>query len=444
MRLRTQLNLAFSTLLMVILTITGFLTYSLIMDMLIDKEEAQLKQKGEILIDILNREYDSIRSANEFQEFLHSQDGELILFNTNENAVLFSTMSIDHTRKFYNEGYFNNYSEEIWNGMNQKYVTARIVRQPNSGGVELILLTPIKDLQEVQSSFFNRLLMVFLIGGVLAVLLSYFLTNRLVKPLTLLKHELKKVEKRRFDDLNRVEATGEIKEVEQSLFDMANELEGYMKSQQAFFQNASHELKTPLMTIQGYAEGIKEGVFQGEERDKGLETMVEEISRLKKIINEMIWLAKLESEELPYNREWVEVNQLIEDIYHRMIPLAEKKNIKLDIEKRESFQLYTDHEKMLQAILNISVNAIRHAESNVRITVENQTIRIEDDGNGVPEDLIPYIFNRFVKGKGGETGLGLAIARTIIEQLNGQIAVEKSDLGGAQFIITYKKVLKKD
>ena len=119
------------------------------------------------------------------------------------------------------------------------------------------------------------------------VILSYFLTNRLVTPLTRLKWQLKKIEKRQFDDIEPIQATGEIKEVAQSVYDMAAELERYITSQQIFFQNASHELKTPLMTIQGYAEGIKEKVFDPEEEEKGLEVMVTEVKRLKKIINEL-------------------------------------------------------------------------------------------------------------------------------------------------------------
>ncbi|MDP4355111.1 histidine kinase dimerization/phospho-acceptor domain-containing protein, partial [Escherichia coli] len=79
--------------------------------------------------------------------------------------------------------------------------------------------------------------------------------------------------------------------------------ERYINSQQTFFQNASHELKTPLMTIQGYAEGIKEGVFDQAEAEKGLKVMVVEVKRLKKIINEMTILAKLESEKTVYQEE---------------------------------------------------------------------------------------------------------------------------------------------
>ncbi|GEL77878.1 sensor histidine kinase [Tenuibacillus multivorans] len=437
MKLRTQLNLAFSGLLLVILTLTGFIIYSLILDMLIDKEEVELEQKGELLIEILNNQYGSIESVKEFQEFLTSQEGDLILYHAGEDTVLYTTMPIKNTQRFYREGYFSNYSENLWEGSEQKYVISRIARNPNRTGLELILLTPLNDLQEVQNSFLNRLLIVFLIGGLLAILLSYYLTNRLVKPLTLLKHELKKVERRQFNDLDRVKATGEIKDVEQSLFDMAEELKRYMQSQQAFFQNASHELKTPLMTIQGYAEGIKEGVFEGEERNKGLETMVEEIGRLKKIINEMIWLAKLESEEEVFKQQTIDSRHLIERVYDRVLPLAEQDQVELKFILTSSFEIYSDEEKLLQALLNIVINAIRHAESQIAITTKGHSIFIEDDGDGIPENLIPYIFNRFVKGKGGETGLGLAIARTIIDQSNGKLEVKQSELGGALFILTF-------
>ncbi|WP_369404919.1 sensor histidine kinase [Piscibacillus salipiscarius] len=151
----------------------------------------------------------------------------------------------------------------------------------------------------------------------------------------------------------------------------------------------------------------------------------------------MIWLAKLESEELPYEAEWVRSDELLKDVESRMIPLAEQEQVQFDVVERSHFEMRVDREKFLQAISNIVVNAIRHARSRVSVYVKGTEIVIEDDGNGIPEDLIPHIFNRFVKGKGGETGLGLAIARTIIEQSQGQIKVEQSSLGGARFVIEF-------
>src|SRR5699024_110852 len=97
--------------------------------------------------------------------------------------------------------------------------------------------------------------------------------------------------------------------------------------------------------------------------------------------------------------------------------------------------------KMLRALLNLVINGIRHAASEVRIEmkkVDKQTmITIEDDGQGIPEELTSHIFHRFVKGTSGETGLGLSIARAIIEQSDGKITVDSSRLGGAKFTITF-------
>ena len=241
--------------------------------------------------------------------------------------------------------------------------------------------------------------------------------------------------------MERIKATGEIKEVEQSIFEMADELQRYMNSQQTFFQNASHELKTPLMTIQGYAEGIKDRIFDVEEEEKGLEVMVSEVKRLKTIINEMILLAKLDSEPDVYQPQKVSVSRLINQVVDRVIPLVNEKGITLNHNVEANLTLVVDEEKILRALLNLVFNGVRHAKTHVNVNVYKKhrliLIEIEDDGEGVAADLRPHIFHRFVKGKDGETGLGLAISRAIVQQSGGKISVNDSELGGAKFKITF-------
>ncbi|WP_164670991.1 sensor histidine kinase [Virgibacillus doumboii] len=437
MKLQSQLNVAFTTLLLVILTVTGFVIYSLILDMLIEDEKAELKQKGELLVQVLNEQYGSGRSIQGFSDFLEEQDLQLFLYDRRQNRVLYYTMPKRFVEGFSRNNYFQNGEADLWEVGSSKYVTSRILFYPESTGLELILLTPLNDLQAVQQDFFQRMMIVFIAGAIAAVLLSYFLTNKLVTPLTKLKRQLKKIERRKFDELEPIKATGEIKEVEQSVYEMASELERYVKSQQAFFQNASHELKTPLMTIQGYAEGIRDKVFDEEDQEKGLEMMVTEVKRLKMIINEMILLAKLDSEQEVYQPEEIESSELISQVLGRTLPMVNEKGITINHETESGGALYVDQEKLLRALLNITFNAIRHAKSRVDITANNAVIIIEDDGDGIAEELIPHIFHRFVKGKNGETGLGLAISRAIIEQSGGKIMVRDSKLGGAKFIISF-------
>ncbi|QKY71177.1 cell wall metabolism sensor histidine kinase WalK [Lentibacillus sp. CBA3610] len=437
MKLQSQLNLAFTALMLVILGVTGYVIYSMILGMLIDNERTELQQKGELLIQVLNEQGQGQGSIEDFSNFLREQDLQLFLYDRAQDQVLMSTMPEQYVRGFSANNYFADEREELWEAGNNKFVTSRILIYPDRTTLELVLLTPLTDLQTVQQDFFRRMVIVFIIGTMAAVLLSYLLTNKLVTPLTKLKKQLKKIEKRKFDDIERIKATGEIKEVEQGLYDMATELERYMKSQQAFFQNASHELKTPLMTIQGYAEGIRDGVFNEKDKEKGLEMMVTEVSRLKTIINEMILLAKLDSEQAEYKDEQIRATELIDQVLDRALPLVSEKDITLNHSVDNESTFMADQEKLLRALLNITVNAIRHAHSRVNVTVEEKTIIIEDDGEGIAKELIPHIFHRFVKGKTGETGLGLAIARAIVEQSGGKIMVRDSELGGAKFVIAF-------
>ncbi|MFC4025362.1 sensor histidine kinase [Oceanobacillus longus] len=440
MKLQSQLNAAFTALLIVIMTAAGYVIYSLIMDLLIQDEQRQLEETGELLVSVLNEQYGTESDLRQFNEFLKEQNLQLFMYDRNQDAVLFSTMSLPVVNEFFQQNDFSA-NETLWEYGNERFVTSRILFYDISG-LELILLTPMDDLEMVQQDFFNRLFLVFLIGVVAAVLLSYFMTNKLVTPLSQLKSQLKKIEKRKFNEMDRVKATDEIKEVEQGVFDMAQELQRYMNSQQTFFQNASHELKTPLMTIQGYAEGIKDGIFDEKEREKGLEVMVTEVNRLKGIINEMILLAKLDSEPSDSEPVPIDAKVLIDKVIDRALPIITEKGINFEQSVENNIMIVADEEKMLRAVLNIVFNGIRHANSKVRVQVfkKKQTIEmlVEDDGEGVPAEEAAHIFHRFVKGKNGETGLGLAIARAIIEQSNGTISVDRSELGGAKFKILFE------
>ncbi|WP_077624139.1 sensor histidine kinase [Sediminibacillus massiliensis] len=442
MKLQYQINAAFTTLLIVIMSVTAFTIYSLILNLLIQDEQRQLQAKGELLVSVLNDEA-NMENAQRLSQLLQDQQLQLFIYNHAADRVIFSTLP-NQIVNYWIENYDIGEEEQpLWRGGEERFVVSKISFSPGQPDTELILVTPLNDLQQVQETFIFRLLLVFLIGLAAAVLLSYLMTKRLATPLTRLKDQLKKIEKRKFDEVEAIHASGEIKEVEESVLDMANELERYINSQQQFFQNASHELKTPLMTIQGYAEGIRDGVFEKEESDRGLDVMVAEIARLKKIINEMILLAKLDSEENIYRPENIQVSDLIQMTRERALPLANERHVQLTQTYTADATIKVDREKMLQAMMNVVSNAIRHARSSVDISVIQKdgkiSIKISDDGKGIKEDLLPNLFHRFVKGEGGETGLGLAISRAIVERSGGQITAGKSDLNGALFTITFNR-----
>ncbi|WP_138418959.1 sensor histidine kinase [Aquibacillus sediminis] len=436
MKLQYQLTAAFTTLIVVVMTFAGITIYSLILNLLIQDEQRQLEDNGDLLVHLLN-DY-NFENMQRLSQLLGDYDFQVFAYDRSDNRLLFTTVPVSVVNYWAETYDLNSDKDRLWKAGDESYV----VSKKQQANIELVLVTPLDDLQAVQQTFFIRLSLVLLIGLAVAIILSHYLTKRLVTPLTRLKYQLKKIEKRQFDEVEEIKATGEIKEVENSVLDMAKELQRYIQSQRHFFQNASHELKTPLMTIQGYAEGIRDGIFVKEDSDRGLSVMVEEINRLKKIINEMILLAKLDSEENIYQQELIKVEELIKLTIERALPLANEKKISITDYVSPDMTLYGDKEKLLRAMMNIVLNGIRHAESQVVIKAYHSrgavTITVEDDGEGIDEDIMPQLFHRFVKGEGGETGLGLAISRAIVERSEGSISVANSEIGGAQFTIVFK------
>lgn len=307
----------------------------------------------------------------------------------------------------------------------------------------LTLFTPVSKIKEIEQALLKRLLLVFGLGGMLMLLLSHLITRKLIKPLMKLKEELTKVKSRQFSKVKRVKAGGELGSVAQVVFEMADELNRFNRAQKQFFQNASHELKSPLMSIAGYAEGIRDGVFEGEGVYKGLDIILSESDRLKNLVTEMTLLAKLDSEEDIYQPSLVCLKDLLAETIERINPMLVKKGITLHPSYDEHAQLIVraDQDKLLQAMLNVVTNAIRHADKNIYIHASAKKGRIEisvsDDGGGIPDELLPYLFHRFVKGKDGESGLGLAISRAIVERCGGLITADNRKGGGAIFSLGF-------
>ncbi|CAM4396261.1 signal transduction histidine kinase [Paenibacillus endophyticus] len=316
-------------------------------------------------------------------------------------------------------------------------------------GGTLTLLTPISKIKLIEQSLLGRLLIVLCGGVIFAFLLSLMITRKLIKPLMKLQVELKKVKGRRFSEVKLIKADGEIGDVAKSVYELAGELNKYNVIQRQFIQNASHELKTPLMSISGYAEGIRDGIFEGEQVGKGLDIIMSESSRLKNIVTEMTLLAKLDGEEEHFKPDRVSLTEWIEETIERINPVLVKNHVTITTSilprDRGKLAIYGDQDKLMQALLNVVSNAARHARSTILIQagigLDGIELSIIDDGEGISEELLPHLFHRFVKGKDGETGLGLAISRAIVERCGGMISAQNRPEGGAHIRLLFPVIV---
>lgn len=452
MKLVHQINLAFGIALMLVLSITAVLIHYVLLDhfMVTQKEDLKVMGKaltesynltGEMSVGSINTERLSVKSMTASST---SASISAIVTDSNGNIV---------------EGSLPESIRTIQNGVAHiEPVEATDLRQILDGTDErflvevsaipqgtLTLLTPVSKIKEIEHALLVRLLIVFFVGGIIMLILSHFITRKLIKPLMKLKEELTKVKDRQFSKVNVVKAGGEIGSVAQAVYEMADELNRFNRAQKQFFQNASHELKSPLMSIAGYTEGIRDGVFEGEGVRKGLDIILSESGRLKNIITEMTLLAKLDSEEDIYKPSLVCLKELLSETIERVNPIIVKNGITLhcSYNEHEPLHIRADRDKLLQALLNVTSNAIRHANKHIYIQATMSKGRIEisvsDDGSGISNELLPYLFHRFVKGKDGESGLGLAISRAIVERCGGLITANNRKEGGAVFILGFPK-----
>jgi len=192
-----------------------------------------------------------------------------------------------------------------------------------------------------------------------------------------------------------------------------------------------------VMSIQGYAEEIRDGVF--DDNDEALGVIVEESTRLKNIVEDLVFLSKLETMEDFYRFSFESMNDTIEKSVEKVNVLAIKKNVRINTMLYSDASINIDRDKFVQALINILGNCIRYAVSEVNITTSNDgeyfDIRVFDNGEGFEQKDLKNLFERFYKGKQGNTGLGLAITRVIIEKHNGTVEAGNRPEGGAEFRI---------
>lgn len=208
-------------------------------------------------------------------------------------------------------------------------------------------------------------------------------------------------------------------------------IETAQEIRQSFFQNASHELKTPLMSIQGYAEGIQTKVLDVK---KSVGIILEETDRMTTLVEELLILSKIDSAQVQLNFNLVDIRDIIQSALESFRPIYESRNIKLKVEETSTPILISCNENQIRKVFtNLLSNALRHAKNIVKLQykIENNKILVivSDDGGGINEDDLPHIFERFYTGKKGNTGIGLALCKEIIKLHNGDIQASNDDYG---------------
>jgi heavy metal sensor kinase len=237
----------------------------------------------------------------------------------------------------------------------------------------------------------------------------------------------------------------EIERLAATFNDMLDRLEKAFSSQQHFIQDASHELKTPLTILQGELEVTLKRIRTAAEYEEVLKSSLEEIRRISSIVENLLLLARVEDRETGLDVREFNLQRVLQEAVAGMEILARGKSLALSLSPDGAIMLRGDEQKLKQVFLNLLDNAIKYTPPHGSVSVSASTtaesvrITVQDSGIGIPPAELPHIFDRFYRVDKARSssgfGLGLSIARSIVEAHRGTISAESSLNRGSTFTV---------
>lgn len=322
--------------------------------------------------------------------------------------------------------------------------------QPHNITFEGVILIH-SELPAINSTKYS-ILKIFLISGgigsLIALVLVFILSRRLVKPLTEMKQVARRIASGEFQERIAIRGEDEIADLSRSFNNMVDALENLDNMRRDFLSNVSHELRTPITTIKGFVDGILDGVVPPEKQNAYLSIVRDEVKRMQGLVNDLLDLARLQAGEVRLKVTVFDINELIRRSVISLQQLLVEKNLEFtaDFETERMFAS-ADYDAIQRVLINLLHNAVKFTPEGGRIYVrtyktEEVNVVVEDTGCGIPKDELPYVFERFYKADKSRSldktgvGLGLAIVRNIIISHHQTIRVESEEGRGTRFIFT--------
>lgn len=289
-----------------------------------------------------------------------------------------------------------------------------------------------------------------LISIIVAILFSVYFSKILSDPVVKITQAANDMRNGVLDiQVNISDNTVELQELVDSINHLAKSLNHQQALRSRLTADISHELRTPLTILQSYIEAINDGVW--EPTPEKLNIISKEVNRLIKLVEELKYLADIENHQLVLDTKEINLSTILQEVLYSFKYEFLMKGIDLQANIEENRIINGDQDKLKQVFINLLANALKFtseggiAEVRLSTNKENIVIYVKDTGIGIGEEDVPYIFERFYRSdisrnrKSGGTGIGLTIAKTIVEAHNGKIIVESKAGEGTCFVISFPK-----
>jgi two-component system OmpR family sensor kinase len=306
-------------------------------------------------------------------------------------------------------------------------------------GKALVLLRPHVIGAAAWRPYLEGLLIAAAIGVALAAAISLLLARRIARPVRRVAEASRRLAAGEAPVAVPAEGAAELASLAESFNHMAEQLEHARDAERAFLLSVSHELKTPLTAVLGYAEGLSDGTI---DTHAAAVTISKEAARLDRLVRDILDLARMNRHEFSVRSEPVDLAEVAAECYRRHEPQAEAYGIGLSLDTVADATVRADADRVVQALSNLVENALRvlPAGGSVRIVARPGLLAVEDDGPGVEPDDVPRAFERFflhsryAGSRQVGTGLGLAIVDELARAMGGSVDV-RSRPGKTRFSI---------
>ncbi len=335
-------------------------------------------------------------------------------------------------------------------------------------GSLFFMRTPIESIR-ASAKIANRFLLYTGIGGiVISAIVIFLFTKKISKPILEIADVSERVSEMDFSKKYAGKEKSEIGDLGNSINKMSENLEKAIEElkqanvslkeendyktqidikRREFISNVSHDLKTPIALIQGYAEGLKEGVNDESERDYYCDVIMDEASRMNKLVKQLLTLTKIEEGADPLALERFDLSELVKNYIQSAEILTKAQGITVNVEADEDAFVFADEFKIEEAFANYFSNAINHCESDVQkvidVTVKKEEnkvkVWVENTGESIPSDALSHVFEKFYRVDAARTreyggsGVGLSIVKAVIDAHGGEYGVINTKKGVAFF-----------
>ena len=310
----------------------------------------------------------------------------------------------------------------------------------------VLMHTPIPEIQKSGYTILSLLMPAVLISLVISFLLVYILSKRITSPLKQMTDAARKISSGNWKTRIHLKGNDEITVLADSFNQMVDNLENLEKMRRDFIANISHELRTPMTSINGFIEGILDGTIPENKQEYYLNIVKEEVKRLHRLVSDLLDIARMESGEAKVNIAAFDICEVTRLSVIQLQKFIEEKDINFRANfEQESMHVFADRDAIQRVLINLIHNAIKFTPEGGSISMSVRNIKgkaeitVSDTGQGIPAEDIPFVFDRFHKadksrGKDRTSvGLGLYIVKNILKAHNENISVESEYGKGTTF-----------